>query len=67
MSIHDRVPDGFRRSTTSKGWLKPTATTLRQQQTAAENRELRAKLEELTSRLDTLESKKLRKGKGDPQ
>jgi len=53
-NLHDRVPGGFRRSTTSKGWLKPTATTLRQQRIAAENRDLKAAITELQGQMAQL-------------
>lgn len=48
---YDRVPDGYRRSGSAKGLLRPTMNTLRQQQIAVENRELKAAITELQEQM----------------
>ncbi len=58
MSHFDRPPSGFRRSRTSKGVLKPTATALQAQRDRAENRDLKARMQALIERFDAMENAK---------
>jgi hypothetical protein len=57
MSLHDRVPEGYRRSRACKGLLKPTATTLKNQRIAAENRDLKAQTEALKAEFEAMKAR----------
>jgi hypothetical protein len=53
-SIINSVPEGFRPSRTAKGWIKPTASTLQAQRTAAENRVLKAQMQALKEQFEVM-------------